>query len=163
MVENWHTSLSLQALVFFIEQTDETLVTELIALTPQERPRFLASTEYLMYLDRSSHMRFPLLKRVPRTHTTELRQILRLSDEQTDEVLVVELIALTPQERPRFLASTEYLIHLDLSSHMRFPSTKRDPLVHTRALGQTLIFCTEQFEEVLAARALAAAAASISA
>jgi hypothetical protein len=102
MVENWHTSLSLQALVFFIEQTDETLVTELIALTPQERPRFLASIEYLAEEAK-------LNKRDPLVHTRASEQAIRLFNEQTDGILVVELLVLTPQERFRFLATITYL------------------------------------------------------
>jgi hypothetical protein len=86
------------------------VVVELLDPTPQERPRFLASTEYLIHGDRSPHMRFSFFKRVPRWHTKSSEQALMLFNEQTDEVLVVELVDPTPQERPRFLASTEYLM-----------------------------------------------------
>ena len=54
-------------------------------------------------------MSFPLNKRDPRWQTISFEQTLRLFNEQTDEVLVVELVDPTPQVRPRFLASTTYL------------------------------------------------------
>ena len=54
-------------------------------------------------------MRFPLIKRDPFLQTKLLVQALRLFIEQTDGVLVDELLVPTPQERPRLLASTTYL------------------------------------------------------
>ena len=81
-----------------------TLVVELLDPTPQERPRFLASIEYLAEEAK-------LNKRDPLEHTRASEQALRLFNEQTDEVLVVELLDPTPQERPRLLASREYVFH----------------------------------------------------
>jgi hypothetical protein len=54
-------------------------------------------------------MRFPSTKRDPRAHIKPLEQTLRLLNEQADEIWVVELLVLTPQERRRLLASTTYL------------------------------------------------------
>ena len=58
-------------------------------------------------------MRFPLIKRDPFLQTKSLVQALRLFIEQAEEILVVELADKTPQERPRFLASTTYLLLFD--------------------------------------------------
>ena len=93
----------------FLGQAEEILVVELVEATPQDNPRFLASTEYLIHLDLSSHIRVPLIWIVPRLHTKSLEQILRVLDEHSDEVLIDELLDPTPQERPLFLASTTNL------------------------------------------------------
>ena len=54
-------------------------------------------------------------------------------------ILVVELLVLTPQDKPRFLASIEY-------SAEEAKLNNRDPLEHTRASEQTLRFFNEQAE-----------------
>ena len=51
----------------------------------------------------------------------------------------VELVVPTPQDKPRFLASTEYLIHFGLSSHKRFPLIKRDPRWQTKSSSPTTV------------------------
>ena len=94
--------------MFFIEHADTTLTVELIALTPQVRFRFLASTEYLIQFGLSSHIRLSLTGRDPREHNNLLEQTSRFFNEQIDEVLVFDLVETTPQERPRFLASTTF-------------------------------------------------------
>ena len=96
------TKSLVQALRLFIEQTDGVLVDELLDPTPQVKPRLLASIEYLAEEAK-------LNKRDPLEHTRASEQALRLFNEQADEIWVVELLVLTPQERRRLLASTTYL------------------------------------------------------
>ena len=156
-----HKTLLEHALILLMVQAEvvlaggAALVVELLVLTPQDKPRFLASTEYLIHPDRSSHMRFPLIKRDPLLQTKSLGQALRLFIEQAEEVVLVELLDPTPQERPRFLASTEYLIHGDRSPHKRFPLIKRIPRWQTKSSEQTLRLCHEQADGVLIVELLA--------
>ena len=86
------------------DKSDTDLGSAEVLEVPQERPRLLASIEYLAEEAK-------LNKRDPLEHTRASEQALRLFNEQTDEVLVVELLDPTPQERPRLLASREYVFH----------------------------------------------------